>query len=388
MLDDWFDSFKCTSSDPSRPPRGRKDPISGDTLFSKETKESVIECKKKASYLQDPPLPLDQMYEVILPSPTSTHQLNEHLSRRGESCLESFHLMLAHFGNCGMRTSLADNLNLTGTARHNLAIRHRRCLLTLQNTQRKKTPAAFESIVPHFNHTELHYVNRLAIAAGIKSVNVPFNKVETLPADNGERFFSEYIQWMKTTKPKNDLQDRCCCTLCLPQPLCTAPTPQQQPQQSGTQDRAIVTTTTATTTTTTTINNSEHTESPLAIPTPMTLTNAQPYKQVHQVHEQQYNQQQQQQQTCHPYPYPCPYQNPHQLQCQQKNLFLNMHSPMLPPFPPWAVPNYSMLPQATTNTYCCGRHKHWCNTVGRRGRPPHDQWCHRPAPVEKTMNEK
>ena len=114
MLDDWFDSFKCTSSDESRPARGRKDPITHETLFSSETKEAANECKKKAACLQDP-LPLEQMHDVIPPSPNSPHQLNECLSRRGESCLESFHLMLAHFGNCGVRTSLADNLNLTGT---------------------------------------------------------------------------------------------------------------------------------------------------------------------------------------------------------------------------------------------------------------------------------
>ena len=122
MLDDWFDQFKCSSSsDSSRPARGRKDPITGDTLFTSDTKGTVEECKKKSIHLQDP-LPLDQMYNVIQPSPNAPHQLKEYLSRRGESCLESFHLMLAHFGNCGMLTSLADNLNLTGTARHNLAI--------------------------------------------------------------------------------------------------------------------------------------------------------------------------------------------------------------------------------------------------------------------------
>jgi len=92
MLDDWFDSFKCSTSDQEQhPARGRKDPITGETLFASETKEAVQECKKKAAYLQDP-LTLDQMYDVIQPSPNSTHQLNEYLSRRGESCLESFHL--------------------------------------------------------------------------------------------------------------------------------------------------------------------------------------------------------------------------------------------------------------------------------------------------------
>jgi len=94
MMDDWFNQFKCSSSDPlAWPARGRKDPISGNTLFSVDTKNMVEECKKKSMYLQDP-LPLDQMYDIIHPSPNAAHQLKEYLSRRGESCLESFHLML------------------------------------------------------------------------------------------------------------------------------------------------------------------------------------------------------------------------------------------------------------------------------------------------------
>jgi len=151
MLDAWFDQFKGTSSDASRPARGRKDPVNGDTLFSSETKSAAEECKKKASYIQDP-LPLEKMCDVIHPSSNSPHQLKECISNHGESCLESFHLMLAHFGNCSMRTTLADNLNLTGTARCNLGVRHKRRLtsLTPENPERKHTPAAHESIVSFF----------------------------------------------------------------------------------------------------------------------------------------------------------------------------------------------------------------------------------------------
>jgi len=38
MLDDWFDRFKCSSSDSYQPAKGRYDPVTGDTLFSSETK--------------------------------------------------------------------------------------------------------------------------------------------------------------------------------------------------------------------------------------------------------------------------------------------------------------------------------------------------------------
>jgi len=133
MLDDWFDAFKCASSNEKHwPARGPRDPINGETLFTSETKDAINECKKKTSCSQDP-LPSHLMQDVMSPSPNSTHGLNECLSRHCETCIESFHLMLAHFGNCGMRTSLADNLCLTGAARHNLSMQHKRCLLTLKN---------------------------------------------------------------------------------------------------------------------------------------------------------------------------------------------------------------------------------------------------------------
>jgi hypothetical protein len=125
MLDDWFARFKCTASlDSNRPAMGRLDPQPKEPLFTVETKTALLNCKEKSHYLQDP-LPLEQMYEVISPNPKSSHGLNEYLSRRGESNLESFHLLLAHFGNSGMRESLADNLILTKTARYNLSVRHK-----------------------------------------------------------------------------------------------------------------------------------------------------------------------------------------------------------------------------------------------------------------------
>jgi len=124
MLDEWFIQHKCTASAGALPALGRLDPITGGALFTSETKSAVENCKLKAQHLQDP-LPLEQMHAVVAPNPNSPHGLNECLSQHGESNLESFHLMLAHFANCGKRESLADNLNLSGTARHNLAICHK-----------------------------------------------------------------------------------------------------------------------------------------------------------------------------------------------------------------------------------------------------------------------
>jgi len=166
-LDDWFCHYKVSSSDPiNNPAGGRLDPIRQETLFTAETKNVVDNCKEKDQHLADP-LPLQQMHDTILPNPNSTHQLTEHLSKRGESKLEAFHDRFAHFANCGMRDTLADNLNLAGTARHNLSIRHKRSLVSPNEKgrggggvlsdpeSRKKIPAGWDRVVPQFNHSEL-----------------------------------------------------------------------------------------------------------------------------------------------------------------------------------------------------------------------------------------
>jgi hypothetical protein len=164
-LDEWFHRFKCSTTS-SRPALGRLDPKTQQSLFTADTKVAWENCKAKAEYLQDP-LPLEEMYDTILPHPSSPHGLKEYLSRRGESSLEAFHLLLAHFANCGMRNSLADNLNLTGTCRYNLTIRHKLRLtsnnaLGVDFNTRKNMPAAWEGVVPYFNHSELAWVNKQA----------------------------------------------------------------------------------------------------------------------------------------------------------------------------------------------------------------------------------
>ena len=158
-LDDWFCKYKVTSSDPAnKPARGRLDPVRMIPLFTVDTKPAIEACKQKAKHLSDP-LPLEQMYDEMLPNPNSSHQLTEFLSKRGESKLEAFHDRLAHFANCGMRERLADNLNLAGTARFNIAIRHKRLLMAPKNPpnekqlpvlDRKKMPATWEKVVPYF----------------------------------------------------------------------------------------------------------------------------------------------------------------------------------------------------------------------------------------------
>jgi hypothetical protein len=152
------------------------------------------------------------MYDKIPPNPNSPHQLTIYLSKRGESKLEAFHDRFAHFANCGMRTSLADNLNLLGTARYNLTIRHKRGFLSVRNKeQRRAIPVAWELVVPYWNHSELWYINNLAASVGIA---LPFSNAERLPKDNGERFFSEYITSVRPASQKYNNLDFCMCSFC------------------------------------------------------------------------------------------------------------------------------------------------------------------------------
>ena len=386
MLDDWFDQYKCSASDDSRPARGRYDPLTGETLFTGDTKEAIERAKEKAEYLQDE-LPLHQMYDVIQPNVNSKHQLPEYLSRRGESCLESFHGMLAHFGNCGMRTTLADNLNLTGAARYNLVIRHKRRLiaLTSENTAREKITAACEGIVSFFNHSELNHINKITIAAG--SQFPPFKGTEMLPADNGERFFSEYLLWLKETRPKYDPQSRCLCEVCGTATTTQQPQPQPQPQQQPQQQQPNETT----------IN--PPTPTPTAEPTRPKLVprknNSTGVRQasVHpneRVERQLPRQQQQTQCQHHQHLQPIhPHQHhPHQM-TQMTMATTGCFPPMpnlLTPYPPWMMAAMHTAAHAPpySGLFCCCRYMCWYGTAGRRGRPPHDDHC--PGKIGKQID--
>jgi len=210
LLDNWFCKYKVEASEGSRPAEGRRCPDSHLTLFTSDTKTAVENCKDKANHLGDP-LDLEDMHFAVPAHPESKHKLNTYLSKRGESKLEQFHDTLAHFANCGMRESLADALNLCGTARHNVGVRHRLSLaLTTENPVSRRCPAGFEDTVPYFNHSELNFVNELALRANCRK---PFPQAEPLPADNGERFFSQYLIGHKN-RPKSSLTEECLCSTC------------------------------------------------------------------------------------------------------------------------------------------------------------------------------
>jgi hypothetical protein len=136
------------------------------------------------------------------------------------SDVESFHDNQSHFENWGMRALLSDNLNLAGTARYNLSIRHKLSLVNENQSARKNIPAAWEDTVPYLNHTMLAHINKIAAEIGI---GLPFKKLETLVEDSGERFFLEYPTLIEPLKQQNDACNLCLCSTCKTlqtEPIC------------------------------------------------------------------------------------------------------------------------------------------------------------------------
>jgi hypothetical protein len=117
-LESWFVKYKLDESEGQQPGQGRRDPLTGAKRFTPLTRDAAAMCKVNAEHLQD----VGEIYIEIRAKPDSQHQLSEWLSTRGESKLESFHDILAHFGNTGMDAELADSLDLAETARYNMKV--------------------------------------------------------------------------------------------------------------------------------------------------------------------------------------------------------------------------------------------------------------------------
>ncbi len=327
-LDDWFCKYKVTASPGSRPACGRLDPIHQVPLFTHETKDAIENCKDKAHFIADP-LPLEKMYDQIAPSPISKHGLPEYLSRRGESKLEAFHDRFAHFANSGMRDSLADCLNLSGTARYNLAIRHKRSLMLSTvaagaQVDRKNIPSAWEKVTPYYNHSELGYVNNMARAIGLIP---PFPNAEQLPQDNGERFFSEYMACCRPGVLNVDSNDRCRYNLCARNPP------------------AIISKKITTPTRITESTMAEKTATPGAIIRQQASLPQLPQLSQHHVNVGQFG----------------------DLNCA---MFVNSFPMPLgyPCYPYHQIPAHYFTP-----AHCCAKYKAWLSV--RVGRPPHDYHC-------------
>jgi hypothetical protein len=229
-LENWFVQYKVDESEGQLPGKGRRDPLTSVKLFTPLTRDAVAMCKVNAEHLQD----VGEIYIEIRAKPDSQHQLSEWLSTRGESKLESFHDNLAHFGNTGMDAELADSLNLAGTARYNMKVRLKHALITGEVQPDPNLPVYWQKVVNHWDHSELEKINQLAHDA--EATNLPFQNLELLNEDNGERFFSVYLKQEKERQQStyNDPRsDHCQCDKCaadidldsaqLPPPTVAAP---------------------------------------------------------------------------------------------------------------------------------------------------------------------
>ena len=372
-LDEWFCKYKVTTSDVKRPALGRLDPIHNVPLFTHDTKDAIKNCCEKAQYVPDV-LPIEQMYDTIAPSPNSKHQLPEYLSRRPESKIEAFHDRLSNFGNSGMRDSLADNLNLMGTARYNLGIRHKRSFIGVAieknpsvrdektddiSDRRRKIPSAWEKVVPYFNHSELAYVNQMAIDL---SLDPPFPNAEPLGADTGERFFSEYITTIKPGTGGFDQRDFCLCIACVALqrkalPLCELRVSPKKPNTNGASTQTAVQTAVQTLMTMSKPDKAVEHADATTTPTPL---------QPQQVDNNLNN---------NPHNNPCHHaviRDTHPVHMLQPTPMQHSFPPAFQQVPPLFIPFHYYQ---STPVSCCAKHSQWMLSA-RNGRPPHDAHCY------------
>jgi hypothetical protein len=220
MLTEWFNQYKMVSSDPfEEAGSGRVDPHTKKLLFTPETRGAVLEQKKNAGVIQDK-LSLCDMYREVRPTKATKHGLSEYISLRCESKLERFHADLANFANGGMRMSLCDNINLMGTARYNVRIRHKFRIAEQDPSINKNIGSHWLNQPETYNHCELEYIQKLSKEAGLPEV--PFKYARPLPDDNGERFFGLYwVQEIARRKKykESNLNDRCWCPSCGCNPI-------------------------------------------------------------------------------------------------------------------------------------------------------------------------
>ena len=218
-LVEWFNKYKVNATDPvNNPGAGKRDPKTNKTLFTMDTKSTLMLQLQHCERIIDV-YPLEEMYVKIAPSPSSKHQLVEHISLRGESKLEGYHAALAHYANGGMRPELADCLNLMGTARHNVKIRFK-LQVAKAGITRETIPGYWATIPSYYDHCHLRHVNHLFELAGISQA--VFVNVRDVIPDNGEVFFHPYLEEQRRRMeqyPPNPYTDRCNCPSCGMNPV-------------------------------------------------------------------------------------------------------------------------------------------------------------------------
>ena len=175
-------------------------------LFTEITEKTIKDQFKNILYVSDP----HNMYKEVKPGPNSKHGLSEWMSLRMESQLEKGHHLMAHYGNTGMGTQLADCLILRGITETNTKVRYK------SRDKDPSMPSHLEDIPLFLDESELAYVNRRLLEASLDPV---FQDASPLPPDNGEVFLSEYFseQMKRNTQAATMMdakQNKCICPGC------------------------------------------------------------------------------------------------------------------------------------------------------------------------------
>ena len=152
------------------------------------------------------------MYKEVKPSQNSKHGLSEWISLRMESQLEKGHHLMAHYGNTGMGTQLADTLILRGVTETNTKVRFK------SSSKDPRLPSHLEDLPLFLDESELHYINQRLREVSLDPV---FEDVSSpLPPDNGEVFLSEYFfqQMERNAQGEKTLDttcNKCICPGCV-----------------------------------------------------------------------------------------------------------------------------------------------------------------------------
>jgi hypothetical protein len=131
------------------------------------------------------------MYKQLEATPFSKHGLCTWIAEKDESSLESFHHLLAHFANMGMRRQLADSLGLQGTVRYNLKLDWQWTAISERPEENGFILSCFCDIPCFYDHSALAEINARAQRCG--SMRDWHTALKVLPQDNGEEFFSDYL---------------------------------------------------------------------------------------------------------------------------------------------------------------------------------------------------
>lgn len=206
----WWIEYKVEASEGE--PRGKGILHNGMSIFMPGARAALRAGYESAQYLADI---LGNMYNKLERTPFSKHGLSKWVATRGESSLEKFHHLLAHFGSMGMRRELADSLGFRGTCRYNLKLEWKWTPLADRPEEIGDVPSRFRECPCFYDQSSLAENNDRAQRCG--SLLMRHTQVKLLKPDNGEVFFSEYLLQQRQRKKdfvKHATNSRCQCSIC------------------------------------------------------------------------------------------------------------------------------------------------------------------------------